>query len=302
MKKKRVAIVGCGNSAKHVERLFGDLDKYEIWGMNQLFVIYPAIVPKATRWFQVHHEDKFLEGNHNTFEWMKEEHPFPIYVREKYVDDFPSAVPFPKHELLEEFGRYWGSCVAWMMGLAIHEEFEEIHLYGVHMALPDEYANQKDGIEYFIGLARGRGIKVFVPPTCELLKTPFLYGFEDPSHLFHKVTLQLKEIEFKEAEVKVKRNKNRDKRNQLWGGLNLHYSDEKAEKEATDHTRELVKEDWLLNEELNQLIGSRATYKYLLNNWICNWYPGGVGNGESENQTFIESCNDSRDEGAINDI
>ena len=81
--KNRVAIVGCGNTVKHVERLFHDLDKYEIWGLNQLFVIFPAIVPKTDRWFQIHHEDKFLDGNHLTFDWMKKEHPFPIYVREK---------------------------------------------------------------------------------------------------------------------------------------------------------------------------------------------------------------------------
>ena len=180
---KKVALVGCANSLTHVERLFPDIKNYEIWGLNQLYKLYPTIVKHATRWFQIHHEDIFLEGDHNTLDWMNGEYHFPIYVREKYADRFPCGVPFPKHELIEEFGRYFSSQISWMLALAIYEGFEEIHLYGIHMAVDDEWAFQKDGVEYYIGLARGMGIKVFAPPTCELLKTGFMYGFEDAGHL-----------------------------------------------------------------------------------------------------------------------
>jgi hypothetical protein len=270
--KNKVAIVGCGNTYNHVERLFPNWDKYEIWGLNQLYRIYPKIVDYADRWFQIHHEDKFLEGDQGTFDWLKEVHPFPVYVREKYIHDYQSAVPFPKHELVEEFGTYWTSCVAWMMGLAIYEGFEEIHLYGVHFAMDDEYALQKDGLEYYIGLAKGRGIKVFIPPTCEILKSPFMYGFEDPSHLFHKIMLEIKDHDRKIKEVEVKRNLKRDRRNQIWGGLNLSYKTEDEKAQAQVEIKEIIKDDWLLNNELNQLQGSKGTYEYLKKHWLCKWY------------------------------
>jgi hypothetical protein len=41
-----------------------------------------------------------------------------------------------------------------------------------------EYSHQRPSCEYFIGIAQGRGITVTIPPDCELLKTDFLYGFQ----------------------------------------------------------------------------------------------------------------------------
>jgi len=210
-------------------------------------------------------------------------------------------VPFPKHELLEEFGSYWGSQVAWMLGMAIYEGFEEIHLYGIHMACDDEWVMQKDGCEYYIGLARGRGIKVFIPPVCELLKTPFLYGFEDPSHLFHKIMLQLKDMERNIKEVEVSRNINRDKRNQIWGGLNLHYDTDEEKVAAKNEVTELIKSDYALKQELDQLKGSRATYDYLKKAWIGKWYVGGKKDG-LKTEAFQGDCDNCRNKGAINDI
>jgi hypothetical protein len=41
-----------------------------------------------------------------------------------------------------------------------------------------EYGTQRPSCEYFVGVAQGRGIKVHLPPECELLKTDFLYGYD----------------------------------------------------------------------------------------------------------------------------
>jgi hypothetical protein len=42
-----------------------------------------------------------------------------------------------------------------------------------------EYEHQRPSCEYMIGFARGRGIKVILPKTCDLLQTRFMYGYED---------------------------------------------------------------------------------------------------------------------------
>jgi hypothetical protein len=47
------------------------------------------------------------------------------------------------------------------------------------MANDIEYQSQRPSCEYFIGLARGKGIEVYVPPESDLLKCMYLYGFED---------------------------------------------------------------------------------------------------------------------------
>jgi len=46
------------------------------------------------------------------------------------------------------------------------------------MATYTEYATQRASCEYYIGVAIGKGIKVFIPPQADLLKTKFRYGFE----------------------------------------------------------------------------------------------------------------------------
>ena len=115
---------------------------------------------------------------------------------------------------------------------------------------------------------------MFIPPVCELLKTPFLYGFEDPSHLFHKVVFEVQELDRKIKECEVKRAKNRDTRNQIAGATRIKFDYENKEQADRD-IEELIKDDWLLNNELQQLKGSKATYEYLQKNWVCRWYPGG---------------------------
>lgn len=42
-----------------------------------------------------------------------------------------------------------------------------------------EYHWQRPSVEYWIGMAKGMGIKIYVPPTADLLKTRFLYAFEE---------------------------------------------------------------------------------------------------------------------------
>jgi hypothetical protein len=66
-----------------------------------------------------------------------------------------------------------------MIALAILEGFEEIHIYGVNMSHFTEYQIQKPSVEYYLGLAKGLGIKIYVPPVSDLLKSNFLYGLDE---------------------------------------------------------------------------------------------------------------------------
>ena len=57
--------------------------------------------------------------------------------------------------------------------------FEKIALYGIDMSRSEEYRDQRPSCEYFIGVARGMGIDVFVPEESSLLRSAFLYGKEE---------------------------------------------------------------------------------------------------------------------------
>jgi len=60
--------------------------------------------------------------------------------------------------------------VAYMMALAISENYDEINIFGVDMVADDEFGYQKPNMEYLIGLAEGRGIIVNIQEKSPLLK------------------------------------------------------------------------------------------------------------------------------------
>jgi hypothetical protein len=73
------------------------------------------------------------------------------------------------------------------------------------MATSGEYAYQRPSCEYFIGYCEGMGIKFYLPDESDLLKTPFLYGFEDEKQDFMRKKLLAKKAEYekKKAEFKM---------------------------------------------------------------------------------------------------
>lgn len=90
-----------------------------------------------------------------------------LYMQEQYI---PNANVYPFDEVAKTTGYYWNSSIAYALAMAIHEGAEEIGIYGVDMKGDDEYGYQKPNIEYLIGLAIGKGIKVTIPDVSPLMK------------------------------------------------------------------------------------------------------------------------------------
>ena len=109
----------------------------------------------------------------------------PLYMQSKYFD---SATRYPFDEVATTIGRhYFNSSIAYAMALAIHEGAEEIAIYGVDMKGDDEYGYQKPNMEYLIGLAIGKGIKVTIPdesPLCKFQSTGIKFYSHSPT--YHK--------------------------------------------------------------------------------------------------------------------
>jgi hypothetical protein len=91
---------------------------------------------------------------------------------------------YPLENVINYFGvDYFSNTVDYALALAIFQKYEYIDLYGINMELDTEYAYQKAGVEFWIGQAMGRGIKV-VPhgEHTTILKTRdgLLYGYGTP--------------------------------------------------------------------------------------------------------------------------
>jgi hypothetical protein len=192
MKEKRtkVAIVGAVN-----HRILAPYDdpEFEIWGINDMFQY--GDIKRWDRWFQIHDLNYYQTrpGGITIEETLQlyAKWGCPVYMYEKYPA-VPNSIRFPYEKLIDEFGRYFNNTISWLIAFAIMEGFKEIHVYGVDMAVNSEYAIQRPSCEYFLGIATGRGIKVHVPEESELLKTKFLYGYEQQEEDAYKKELQMK--------------------------------------------------------------------------------------------------------------
>lgn len=190
------------------------------WGMNALHKLAP---PEThwDAWFQLHDIDEHHpidKDEHMT--WLANQ-PMPVFMWAEHVEQYglPNAVPFPREEIVDHFGRYFTNTVSWMTAYAILNRPKKIAVYGVDMAQDSEYAHQRPSCEYFLGWARGAGIDIEIPKTSDLLKAPYLYGFEDGGPMTVKYKARLKELTERRAEVERQRNQAHEAALQIAGAI-----------------------------------------------------------------------------------
>jgi hypothetical protein len=107
---------------------------------------------------------------------------------------FPSAVEYPLHEVAREFGgRYFfTSSLDYMVAYAVYQRYSEIHLYGVDM-LAHDYQTRKHGLAWYLGVAAGRGIAIYLPPESGMLRHTHLYGYEQEPAEYKRMVAHLEE-------------------------------------------------------------------------------------------------------------
>ncbi len=200
--KKKLAIVGTAPSSLHLAP-YNDPD-YEIWGLNGVYgyIDFPNI-SNFTRWFELHslevHRDAYPDDGF--FKGLK----IPLVTQEVFPD-YPTSVKYPLEEVLARFPRrYFTNSVSWMLALAIIEGYTDISLFGIDMAVASEYGFERPSCEYFLGYAEGMGINIHIPPESDLLKTPFLYGFEDEQQNFMRSKLLAKKAEYEAKKAEYQR-------------------------------------------------------------------------------------------------
>lgn len=157
----KVAIVGL-SPGTHDLAPFGNPD-WEVWGLP-----WDGYWAQMDRLFEMH-DMRLLTGEHSKrdADYFDKLRQCPsLYMQEEWEN----AIAYPFDEVAETTGYYWNSSIAYAMALAIHEGAEEIGIYGVEMKAEDEYGYQKPNMEYLIGLARGKGIKVSIPEPASLCK------------------------------------------------------------------------------------------------------------------------------------
>ncbi len=85
-------------------------------------------------------------------------------------------IRYPIEKVVSEFNTgYFSNGVCYMIAYAILQGVKELHFYGVNHTRVDmlgEYALQKPGVDYWLGVADGRGVKCEIHgPLSEIGKT-----------------------------------------------------------------------------------------------------------------------------------
>ena len=171
-------MLGCGMS-------LGDIPPFEPgaerWGLNKLmFMRYGGEFDDWTRWFDLHSTAHIQRQRPDAYAWYCQQTK-PIYRWEP--DPQMVTAVYPREAVQMHFAAdgvperdFWGS-FAWMMALAIYEQFERIDVFWMQ-ADPENYGGQAASGRYWIGRARGAGIRVQVHGDSCLTPTGPLYGVE----------------------------------------------------------------------------------------------------------------------------
>lgn len=190
----------------------------EIWAMNEANV-YLKRHPKM-RWFQLHPRNwnaaKAAENGWNPDDYGRPDShiqflskcEWPVYMQEP-DPRIPTSVRYPYEAIAERYGFPWvdgtkrpylTSTAAYMLALAVYEHdtalvtwprrpglhdlVGEIRLAGIELAIGTEYFHQRPCLEFWCGMAMGRGIRIAQSPYGTSILNGQIYAREHGEPLY----------------------------------------------------------------------------------------------------------------------
>ena len=150
----------------------------EIWGLPWDEGRWPFF----DRYFEIHPLDLLRKPEAQRRDGYEDRlKSLPILYMQEAYEDIPNAIRYPVEKVVDNLGfDYFNSSIAYLMGMSLLEGADKIGIWGVDMAdlepVPgdpsyiSEFAYQRPNMEYLIGLARGRGVDVYIPERSPLTK------------------------------------------------------------------------------------------------------------------------------------
>jgi hypothetical protein len=188
MAERVVNIIGMGASSRDVP------DHGENWGINVAY----KLCPRMDKLFffdefkELMFDDSHIPPLERTFTEMLKNNPnveliskIGAPVNDQDGNKLTDVKAFPIQEAIYlASGCYFTSTISYIIAYAILEKVDRIRLYGFEVwsgADRTEYSYQRQAVEFWLGLAIGKGIKVELPYVCMLAAMPSqsLYGYAD---------------------------------------------------------------------------------------------------------------------------
>lgn len=193
MKKKPLRVVMVGGAVRRPDEVISKFRKgWEVWGLNAIYPNWGSHIAWARR-FNLHlwaHLLRDWKGGLRAEIGMAQLMPqVPLYVLDPWR---PGALPnekiFPREALAKmPRGDYHAGSFDWLIAFALFLGAKEISLHGVGLSLDsprDEPISARACLEYWIGVAEGKGVKVQCID-CDLffqyhlVRSRTVYGYDD---------------------------------------------------------------------------------------------------------------------------
>ncbi len=169
----------------------------EVWGVNNGYRQVLEQKGHLDKLFICHRDQEYDFDGDPVFSWKEQNIISEAGVeivslfKLKHIDKF-TRMPFKS--MCKRFNtNYYSDTIAYMLAYALYlnttknkrtgalklKQPMKIRMYGVDMHTKDEYATEKGGIEYYIGVARTIGVEVWIHPDSSVCKTEtgLPYGF-----------------------------------------------------------------------------------------------------------------------------
>ena len=146
----------------------------EVWTMNN---IYRVIGKYITKLF-IPHKQVIVNGVSH-FDWkhiniLSKKYGFEVITLHE-LEELPATM-YPYEEIIKEFKtNYFCSSFDYMIAYALYKGFNKLRFKGVHFVdfITDETDSfpERCGVEFWIGLAIGRGVEISIEEGCSILQT-----------------------------------------------------------------------------------------------------------------------------------
>ncbi len=163
-KSNHLAIIGLAPRTMRLASTDSNIDK---WTMNRGV----CEVPQADVIFELHPFGELSEAHLISLN----EKNVPIFMHDKHPE-VERSLRFPIEDIAKNFGPWFQSSISYLIAFAIMLGYKKLSLYGIDMESNHYYRNQKPNVMYYIGLATGAGMRVYIPEEAELMK-PELYSY-----------------------------------------------------------------------------------------------------------------------------
>jgi len=156
----------------------------EIWGCNAIYrdhYVDRLFIAHDIRIIMLHDDADFVENINKL--------GIPVYTTYDYkVLENHTLIPI--NEIMNEFKvGFFLNIITYMIATAILQKPKEINLYGVDMrpdAGNETYSNEKGSVEFWCGVARGKGIKLTNTPESFVMQTKQMGNFANYQEKIHQ--------------------------------------------------------------------------------------------------------------------